>query len=105
MFQVLFDVLKLAIEQLLQSAKVEHSRRLPYKEAGFYSVYFVEHGVVVDGQFLERESKEVIGHTGVTQRVVVDDGVLFAQIISEHFIQQAYPQQIELRLQLFPLGH
>ena len=77
MFQVLFDVLKLAIEQLLQSAKVEHSRRLPYKESGFYSVYFVEHGVVVDGQFLESESKEFIGHTGITQRVVVDDGVLF----------------------------
>jgi len=79
---VLLNRLYFAIKQFIQSAKIKQSSRCPQKEGGFHRVYFIQHGIVVDGQFFKNTNQEMIGVVRVTKTVVVYYSVLLTHVVS-----------------------
>ncbi len=97
---VLFDVLDFAVEELVESAEVEHACGLPEEEGGLDGVDLVEHGVVVHGELLEHEHQEVVGQAGLAETVVVDDGVLLPDVVPVlcwHYLSSSSNMRIQRR--------
>ena len=71
----------LALEQLVEASELEQAGALPEEVGSLDGVDPIKHGVVVDGYFFVDEAEEVVRDVGLAERVIVDDGVLLAEVV------------------------
>jgi hypothetical protein len=82
LYDVLLNVLQLPLEEFVESAEVEQPCRLPEEVGGLDRVDLIEHGVVVEGKFLEDANQEVVRVAGLAEGVMIDDAVFLANVES-----------------------
>jgi hypothetical protein len=75
---ILLNMFDLALKQLVEPSKLEHTCRFFHKVGGVDGIDLIEHGVVVDGKLFINIEEEIVGNVRFTDCMVVDDCIFFA---------------------------
>ena len=90
---LLFDENKAAVVELVEAAKLEHPGTAQ-QEARLHHIYFVQHRVVLDGQFLEAVLDKEEGRDAVRHAVEVDHRESHLEVLPHQFVHLGNPQKV-----------